>query len=162
MMYLYMYGSDLKQTNFTTLLELLVPAAAARRRCILYCKPASPLYRDTSQRYYISIEVNHELIQFFAFQEFKENASHPPTPVAPSPSASMSSVHDEFDNMSSPSWPGTPVSVAPGSATVSVRLSTSAAATTSSLLQGSGPKEEGTAPVMALKKVCVGFKRILY
>ena len=31
--------------------------------------------------------------------------------VAPSPSAnSMSSQHDEFENISSPSWPGTPVS----------------------------------------------------
>ena len=52
----------------------------------------------------------------------QENASHPPTPasVAPSPSASMSSVHDEFENISSPSWPGTPVSVAPTAPTVSV------------------------------------------
>lgn len=41
--------------------------------------------------------------------------SHPPTPNAlPSPgAASMSSFHDEFDSVSSPSWPRTPASPRP-------------------------------------------------
>ncbi|XP_074642746.1 AT-rich interactive domain-containing protein 1A-like isoform X2 [Tubulanus polymorphus] len=41
-------------------------------------------------------------------KSIKENMSHPPTPIAPSPSASLSSFHDETENISSPSWPGTP------------------------------------------------------
>ncbi|XP_064629672.1 AT-rich interactive domain-containing protein 1B-like isoform X4 [Lineus longissimus] len=38
------------------------------------------------------------------------SASHPPTPIAPSPATSMTSFPDELENISSPSWPGTPVS----------------------------------------------------
>lgn len=44
---------------------------------------------------------------------YKEQISHPPTPVSTLPSpgaASMSSYHDEFENASSPSWPRTPAS----------------------------------------------------
>ncbi|XP_023225913.1 AT-rich interactive domain-containing protein 1B-like isoform X9 [Centruroides sculpturatus] len=42
----------------------------------------------------------------------KSTLSHPPTPnTLPSPgAASMSSFHDEFDSVSSPSWPRTPAS----------------------------------------------------
>lgn len=42
----------------------------------------------------------------------KPTMSHPPTPnTLPSPgAASMSSFHDEFESVSSPSWPRTPAS----------------------------------------------------
>ncbi|XP_067141124.1 trithorax group protein osa-like isoform X5 [Centruroides vittatus] len=45
----------------------------------------------------------------------KSTLSHPPTPnTLPSPgAASMSSFHDEFDSVSSPSWPRTPASPRP-------------------------------------------------
>ncbi|XP_013384498.1 AT-rich interactive domain-containing protein 1B isoform X3 [Lingula anatina] len=55
-----------------------------------------------------------------------ESVSHPPTPasiVAPSPGAgSMSSFHDDLENISSPSWPGTPVTLKNGKDSVLVAL----------------------------------------